>query len=107
MLSEHLCLLKSGAVMADGRVCCSPDVETGDSVAPRAAARAARPHCGSVLRPSAVKPQIYEKAVSSLPDLTLHPLGSRQSLTCTVHGVPQPVIEWFWQPCDHSHPKAR
>ncbi|XP_036084290.1 vascular endothelial growth factor receptor 1 isoform X2 [Rousettus aegyptiacus] len=54
-----------------------------------------------------VKPQIYEKAVSSLPDLTLHPLGSRQSLTCTVHGVPQPVIEWFWQPCDHSHPKAR
>ncbi|XP_039718622.1 vascular endothelial growth factor receptor 1 isoform X1 [Pteropus medius] len=54
-----------------------------------------------------VKPQIYEKAVSSFPDLILHPLGSRQSLTCTIYGIPQPVIQWFWQPCNHSHSKAR
>ncbi|XP_004680229.1 PREDICTED: vascular endothelial growth factor receptor 1 [Condylura cristata] len=54
-----------------------------------------------------VKPQIYEKAVSSFPDPTLYPLGSRQILTCTIYGIPQPTIKWFWYPCNHSHSKAR
>ncbi|KAM9604611.1 vascular endothelial growth factor receptor 1 [Trichechus inunguis] len=54
-----------------------------------------------------VKPQIYEKALSSFPDLTLYPLGSRQILTCTIHGVPQPTIKWFWQPCHHNRSRAR
>uniref|UniRef100_A0A667FEB1 receptor protein-tyrosine kinase n=1 Tax=Lynx canadensis TaxID=61383 RepID=A0A667FEB1_LYNCA len=54
-----------------------------------------------------VKPQIYEKAVSSFPDPTLYPLGSRQTLTCTIYGVPQPTVRWFWRPCHHNHSKAR
>ncbi|KAK2489068.1 hypothetical protein MC885_006887 [Smutsia gigantea] len=54
-----------------------------------------------------VKPQIYEKAVSSFSDPTLYPLGSRQILTCTIYGIPQPTVKWFWHPCDHKHPKAR
>ncbi|XP_019521607.1 PREDICTED: vascular endothelial growth factor receptor 1 isoform X2 [Hipposideros armiger] len=54
-----------------------------------------------------VKPQIYEKAVSSFPDPTLYPLGSRQILTCTIYGVPQPTVKWFWHPCNHNHSKAR
>ncbi|XP_019662711.1 vascular endothelial growth factor receptor 1 isoform X3 [Ailuropoda melanoleuca] len=54
-----------------------------------------------------VKPQIYEKAVSSFPDPTLYLLGSRQTLTCTVYGIPQPTVTWFWRPCNHSHSKAR
>uniref|UniRef100_A0A2K6FS75 Platelet-derived growth factor receptor-like protein n=1 Tax=Propithecus coquereli TaxID=379532 RepID=A0A2K6FS75_PROCO len=54
-----------------------------------------------------VKPQIYEKALSSFPDPTLYPLGSRQILTCTVYGIPQPTIKWFWHPCNHNHSKAR
>ncbi|XP_037022752.2 vascular endothelial growth factor receptor 1 [Artibeus jamaicensis] len=54
-----------------------------------------------------VKPQIYEKAVSSFPEPILHPLGSRQILTCTIYGVPQPTIKWFWHPCNHNHSKAR
>nr|XP_020032398.1 vascular endothelial growth factor receptor 1 isoform X2 [Castor canadensis] len=54
-----------------------------------------------------VKPQIYEKSVSSFPDPTLYPIGSRQVLTCTVSGIPQPAIKWFWRPCNHSHSKAR
>uniref|UniRef100_G3TFJ0 Vascular endothelial growth factor receptor 1 n=1 Tax=Loxodonta africana TaxID=9785 RepID=G3TFJ0_LOXAF len=54
-----------------------------------------------------VKPQIYEKALSSFPDLTLYPLGSRQILTCTIYGVPQPTIKWFWQPCHHNRSSAR
>ncbi|XP_007953975.1 vascular endothelial growth factor receptor 1 [Orycteropus afer afer] len=54
-----------------------------------------------------VKPQIYEKGVSSFPDPPLYSLGSRQALTCTVHGVPQPTIKWFWRPCLHSHSRAR
>ncbi|KAG8511312.1 Vascular endothelial growth factor receptor 1, partial [Galemys pyrenaicus] len=53
-----------------------------------------------------VKPQIYEKAVSSFPDPTLYPLGSRQILTCTIYGIPQPTIEWSWHPCNHTHSKA-
>ncbi|XP_036773235.2 vascular endothelial growth factor receptor 1 isoform X1 [Manis pentadactyla] len=54
-----------------------------------------------------VKPQIYEKSVSSFPDPTLYPLGSRQVLTCTIYGIPQPTVKWFWHPCDRTHPKAR
>ncbi|KAM6179031.1 vascular endothelial growth factor receptor 1 [Rhynchocyon petersi] len=54
-----------------------------------------------------VKPQIYENAVSSFPDLTLYPLGSRQILTCTIHGVPQPTIKWFWLPCRQTPSRAR
>ncbi|TKC52786.1 hypothetical protein EI555_011873, partial [Monodon monoceros] len=53
-----------------------------------------------------VKPQIYEKAVSSFPYPTLYPLGSRQILTCTIYGIPQPTITWFWHPCNHNHSKA-
>ncbi|XP_036600227.1 vascular endothelial growth factor receptor 1 [Trichosurus vulpecula] len=54
-----------------------------------------------------VKPQIYEKAVSSFPDPNLYPLGSQQSLTCTVYGVPQPTIKWIWYPCGQNYSKAR
>ncbi|XP_035158321.1 vascular endothelial growth factor receptor 1 isoform X2 [Callithrix jacchus] len=54
-----------------------------------------------------VKPQIYEKAVSSFPDPALYPLGSRQILTCTAYGIPQPTIKWLWHPCNHSHSEAR
>ncbi|XP_066115041.1 vascular endothelial growth factor receptor 1 isoform X2 [Saccopteryx bilineata] len=54
-----------------------------------------------------VKPQIYEKAVSSFPEPILYPLGSRQILTCTIYGIPQPTIKWFWHPCNHNHSKAR
>ncbi|XP_074159675.1 vascular endothelial growth factor receptor 1 [Sminthopsis crassicaudata] len=54
-----------------------------------------------------VKPQIYEKAVSSFPDPNLYPLGSQQSLTCTVYGVPQPTIKWIWHPCNQNHSKTR
>nr|KAF6373674.1 fms related receptor tyrosine kinase 1 [Pipistrellus kuhlii] len=54
-----------------------------------------------------VKPQIYEKAVSPFPEPILYPLGSRQILTCTVYGIPQPTIKWLWRPCNHNHSKAR
>ncbi|GAB1290491.1 Vascular endothelial growth factor receptor 1 [Apodemus speciosus] len=54
-----------------------------------------------------VKPQIYEKSVSSLPSPPLYPLGSRQVLTCTVYGIPQPTIKWLWHPCHHNHSKER
>ncbi|XP_016064932.1 PREDICTED: vascular endothelial growth factor receptor 1 [Miniopterus natalensis] len=54
-----------------------------------------------------VKPQIYEKAVSSFPEPILYPLGSRQILTCTIYGIPQPTVKWFWHPCNHNHSKVR
>uniref|UniRef100_A0A8C8SQB5 Vascular endothelial growth factor receptor 1 n=1 Tax=Pelusios castaneus TaxID=367368 RepID=A0A8C8SQB5_9SAUR len=54
-----------------------------------------------------VKPQIYEKAVSSFPDPNLYQLGSKQVLTCTVYGIPQPTITWLWHPCRQNHSKAR
>uniref|UniRef100_A0A452H3Y9 Vascular endothelial growth factor receptor 1 n=1 Tax=Gopherus agassizii TaxID=38772 RepID=A0A452H3Y9_9SAUR len=54
-----------------------------------------------------VKPQIYEKAVSSFPDPNLYLLGSKQVLTCTVYGIPQPTITWIWHPCRQNHSKAR
>nr|XP_008165680.1 vascular endothelial growth factor receptor 1 isoform X1 [Chrysemys picta bellii] len=54
-----------------------------------------------------VKPQIYEKAVSSFPDPNLYLLGSKQVLTCTVYGIPQPTITWIWHPCKQNHSKAR
>ncbi|XP_066474944.1 vascular endothelial growth factor receptor 1 [Tiliqua scincoides] len=53
-----------------------------------------------------VKPQIYEK-VSSLPDPNLHQLGSKQILTCTVYGIPQPTIKWIWHPCQQNHSRTR
>ncbi|XP_006894149.1 PREDICTED: vascular endothelial growth factor receptor 1 [Elephantulus edwardii] len=54
-----------------------------------------------------VKPQIYENAVSSFPDLPLYPLGSRQTLTCTIYGIPQPKVKWLWQACQHNHSAER
>ncbi|XP_021078360.1 vascular endothelial growth factor receptor 1 [Mus pahari] len=54
-----------------------------------------------------VKPQIYEKSVSSLPSPPLYPLGSRQVLTCTVYGIPRPTVTWLWHPCHHNHSKER
>nr|XP_047928796.1 vascular endothelial growth factor receptor 1 isoform X3 [Anser cygnoides]XP_047928797.1 vascular endothelial growth factor receptor 1 isoform X4 [Anser cygnoides] len=54
-----------------------------------------------------VKPQIYENAVSSFPDPNLYSLGSKQVLTCTVYGVPQPKITWMWYPCKQNHSKTR
>ncbi|EMP37579.1 Vascular endothelial growth factor receptor 1 [Chelonia mydas] len=54
-----------------------------------------------------VKPQIYEKAVSSFPDPNLYLLGSKQVLTCTVYGIPQPTITWIWHPCRQNRSKAR
>ncbi|XP_078513253.1 vascular endothelial growth factor receptor 1 isoform X2 [Lissotriton helveticus] len=49
-----------------------------------------------------VKPQIYEKAVS-FQDPNLYPLGSKQTLICTVYGVPSPTIRWIWHPCGHNY----
>uniref|UniRef100_A0A672UCP7 receptor protein-tyrosine kinase n=1 Tax=Strigops habroptila TaxID=2489341 RepID=A0A672UCP7_STRHB len=54
-----------------------------------------------------VKPQIYENAVSSFPDPNLYLLGSKQVLTCTVYGIPQPKIKWMWYPCRQNHSKTR
>ncbi|XP_074072244.1 vascular endothelial growth factor receptor 1-like [Macrotis lagotis] len=54
-----------------------------------------------------VKPQIYEKALPSFSDSNLYPLGSQQSLTCTVYGIPQPTIKWIWHPCSQNHSKTR
>ncbi|XP_057619954.1 vascular endothelial growth factor receptor 1 [Chionomys nivalis] len=54
-----------------------------------------------------VKPQIYEKSVSSYPSPALYALGSRQVLTCTVYGIPQPTVEWLWHPCHHNRSKER
>ncbi|ERE74737.1 vascular endothelial growth factor receptor [Cricetulus griseus] len=53
------------------------------------------------------KPQIYEKSVSSFASPALYPLGSRQALTCTVYGIPQPAIKWLWHPCYYNHSKER
>ncbi|KAL6091473.1 hypothetical protein STEG23_001825, partial [Scotinomys teguina] len=53
------------------------------------------------------KPQIYEKSVLSFPSPALYPLGSRQVLTCTVYGIPQPTVKWFWHPCHHNRSKER
>lgn len=57
--------------------------------------------------PFPVKPQIYEKAVSSFHDPNLHLLGSKQVLTCTVYGIPPPKITWMWYPCKQNHSKTR
>lgn len=54
-----------------------------------------------------VKPQIYENAVSSFPDPNLYLLSSKQVLTCTVYGIPQPKITWMWYPCRQNHSKIR
>lgn len=54
-----------------------------------------------------VKPQIYEKSVSSYPSPALYALGSRQVLTCTVYGIPQPTVEWLWHPCHYNRSKER
>lgn len=52
-----------------------------------------------------VRPQIGEKAVS-LQDPGPVPLGSRQALHCTSHGVPPPHIHWSWHPCPPKGPMA-
>ncbi|XP_005406416.1 PREDICTED: vascular endothelial growth factor receptor 1 isoform X2 [Chinchilla lanigera] len=53
-----------------------------------------------------VKPEIYEKAVSPFPEPTVYPLGSRQILTCTVYGIPQPTVQWSWRPCTYSRARS-
>ncbi|KAF7251006.1 Vascular endothelial growth factor receptor 1 [Varanus komodoensis] len=53
-----------------------------------------------------VKPQIYEK-VSSIPGPNLYQLGSKQTLTCIVYGVPKPTIKWTWQPCQQNQSATR
>lgn len=49
-----------------------------------------------------VKPQIYEKSMS-IQEPQPYMLGSRQTLTCTVYGVPPPSITWTWRPCTRNH----
>ncbi|XP_056417806.1 vascular endothelial growth factor receptor 1 isoform X2 [Hyla sarda] len=49
-----------------------------------------------------VKPQIYEKSMS-IQEPQPYMLGSRQTLTCTVYGVPPPRITWTWRPCTRNH----
>ncbi|XP_075707790.1 vascular endothelial growth factor receptor 1 [Rhinoderma darwinii] len=49
-----------------------------------------------------VKPQIYEKSMS-IQEPQPYTLGSRQTLTCTVYGVPPPRITWTWRPCTRNH----
>ncbi|XP_054829736.1 vascular endothelial growth factor receptor 1 [Eublepharis macularius] len=53
-----------------------------------------------------VKPQIYEK-MSSFPGPNLYQVGSKQTLTCTVYGIPQPTIKWTWNPCQQNHSRSR
>ncbi|NP_001079190.1 fms-related tyrosine kinase 1 L homeolog precursor [Xenopus laevis] len=53
-----------------------------------------------------VRPQIYENAVS-MQEPVLYPLGSKQSLTCTVFGIPPPTITWHWRPCPDKKLKTR
>uniref|UniRef100_UPI00398F23D0 vascular endothelial growth factor receptor 3 n=1 Tax=Pristiophorus japonicus TaxID=55135 RepID=UPI00398F23D0 len=44
-----------------------------------------------------VPPQIHEKEVAS--PTNIYPRGSRQTLTCTVYGIPAPAkIQWHWRP---------
>ncbi|XP_077340203.1 vascular endothelial growth factor receptor 1 [Lithobates pipiens] len=53
-----------------------------------------------------VKPRIYEKSTSiQEPDPRF--LGSRQTLKCTVYGVPPPTITWTWHPCPKIYSRAR
>ncbi|CAJ0954887.1 unnamed protein product [Ranitomeya imitator] len=49
-----------------------------------------------------VKPQIYENSMTILEPQP-YTLGSRQTLTCTVYGVPPPRITWTWHPCTRNH----
>ncbi|KAG9491909.1 hypothetical protein GDO78_000417 [Eleutherodactylus coqui] len=53
-----------------------------------------------------VKPQIYEKSMS-IQEPQSYLLGSRQTLTCTVYGVPPPRISWTWRPCMQHHAASR
>ncbi|XP_072120194.1 vascular endothelial growth factor receptor 3 isoform X1 [Mobula birostris] len=44
-----------------------------------------------------VPPQIHEKEVAS--PTNIYPRGSRQTLTCTVYGIPTPShVFWYWRP---------
>ncbi|XP_068123110.1 vascular endothelial growth factor receptor 1 isoform X2 [Hyperolius riggenbachi] len=53
-----------------------------------------------------VKPHIYEKSLS-VQEPYPYTLGSRQSLTCTVFGVPPPTITWTWHPCPRNYSRGR
>ncbi|XP_067852056.1 vascular endothelial growth factor receptor 3 isoform X2 [Heptranchias perlo] len=44
-----------------------------------------------------VPPRIHEKEVAS--PTNIYPRGSRQTLTCTVYGIPRPAkVQWHWRP---------
>ncbi|KAM4044263.1 vascular endothelial growth factor receptor 1 isoform 1-T1 [Anomaloglossus baeobatrachus] len=49
-----------------------------------------------------VKPKIYEKSMS-IQEPQPYTLSSRQTLTCTVFGVPPPRVTWTWRPCTRNH----
>lgn len=53
-----------------------------------------------------VKPHIYEKS-TSVQEPDPHFLGSRQTLKCTVYGVPPPTITWTWHPCPRNDSRSR
>ncbi|XP_072254670.1 vascular endothelial growth factor receptor 1 [Pyxicephalus adspersus] len=53
-----------------------------------------------------VKPHIYEKS-TSIQEPDPRTLGSRQTLTCTVYGVPPPTITWTWHPCPRNYSGSR
>ncbi|XP_067843475.1 vascular endothelial growth factor receptor 2 isoform X2 [Heptranchias perlo] len=49
-----------------------------------------------------VPPKIHEKAVAT--DTDFYNYGSRQTLTCTVYGIPAPDrIIWEWQPAENCN----
>ncbi|KAM5181657.1 vascular endothelial growth factor receptor 1 [Mantella aurantiaca] len=52
-----------------------------------------------------VKPHIYEKS-TSIQEPDPRTLGSRQTLTCTVYGVPPPTIAWTWHPCPRNYSRC-
>ncbi|XP_051869259.1 vascular endothelial growth factor receptor 3, partial [Pristis pectinata] len=52
-----------------------------------------------------VPPQIHEKEVAS--PTNIYPRGSRQTLTCTVYGIPTPTrVLWYWRPWGPCGPNS-